>query len=382
MLFSHVIVKNLRRRWARTLLTVLGLAVAVTATTTLWHIAWGYADAANEFYSDRGVDIVVVRAGVANRLTSSLRSDLAGRLKAVPGVDDVDGSLTEMVSVGKAILIGIPLRGLNPDGFTIAKLPVGDGRALTPQDQGVVIIGNAIAAALGKKPGDSLDVEGKLFQVVGVIQASNPFDANCIIAPVGDVQALMGRPGIISEFQVRAATSVRDDAALKNVCRAIEALPDDQHQPLGLKAQPTHQFVSTATESKLGSASAWAITAIVVVLSFASILNTMLMSVVERTKELGILRAVGWRRSRVLRMILGESAAISVAGAIVGSVLSWVLVFILSSWPRTTLLVPATISLTALIPGFAVAVIAGILGALYPAIHAASVPPIESLRYE
>src|SRR5206468_484429 len=83
MLFSQVIVKNLRRRWARTALTILGLAVAVTATTTLWNIAWGYADSAKEFYSDRGVDIVVVRAGVANRLTSSLRSDLATRLKAV-----------------------------------------------------------------------------------------------------------------------------------------------------------------------------------------------------------------------------------------------------------------------------------------------------------
>ena len=143
---------------------------------------------------------------------------------------------------------------------------------------------------------------------------------------------------------MRAAKSVRDDAALQSVCRAIEALQDDQHQPLGLKAQPTHQFVSNATESKLGGASAWAITAIVVVLSFASILNTMLMSVIERTKELGILRAVGWRRSRVLRMILGESAAISLAGAIVGSMLSWVLIRILSNWSRTTLLVPTTIS--------------------------------------
>lgn len=382
MLFTEVIVKNLRRRWARTVLTILGLAVAVTATTTLWNIAWGYAESAKEFYSDRGVDIVVVRAGVANRLTSSLRSDLATRLKTVPGVDNVDGSLTEMVSVAKAILIGIPLRGLAPDGFTIEKLPIGQGRALKPDDHESVIIGNGIAVTLGKKPGDSLDVEGKQFQIVGIIQAANPFDANCIIAPVGDVQTLMGRPGTISEFQIRAAKSVRDDAALAGVCRAIEALQDDQHQPLGLKAQPTHQFVSTATEAKLGGASAWAITAIVVVLSFASILNTMLMSVLERTKELGILRAVGWRRSRVLRMILGESAVISLAGAIVGSILSWVLILILSSWPRTTLLVPASVSLAALIPGFAVAVIAGIVGALYPAIRAASVPPIESLRYE
>jgi putative ABC transport system permease protein len=382
MLFSEVIIKNLRRRWARTLLTILGLAVAVTATTTLWNIAWGYADSAKEFYAGRGVDIVVVRAGVANRLTSSLRSDLVTRLKDVPGVDDVDGSLTEMVSVGKAILIGIPLRGLIPGGFTIAKLPIAQGRSLTPQDHGAVIIGNGIAATLEKKPGDTLDVEGKPFQVVGIIQASNPFDANCIIAPVGDVQTLMGRPGTISEFQVRAAKSVKDDAGLEGVCRAIEALQDDQHQSLGLKAQPTHQFVGTATEAKLGSASAWAITAIVVALSFASILNTMLMSVIERTKELGILRAVGWRRGRVLRMILGESAVISFAGAIVGSVLSWIMILVLSAWPRTTLLVPGTISMAALVPGFAVAIVAGIAGALYPAIHAASVPPIESLRYE
>src|SRR3954471_8291242 len=128
MMFSDVIVKNLRRRWARTMLTVVGLSVAVTATTTLWNIAWGYADAAKEFYSDRGVDIVVVRAGASNRLTSSLKAGLADRLKAVPGVDDVDSSLTEMVSVGNAILVGIPLRGLNPSGFTIAKLAISQGR--------------------------------------------------------------------------------------------------------------------------------------------------------------------------------------------------------------------------------------------------------------
>src|SRR5215213_8000025 len=165
MLFSDLIVKNLRRRWARTALTILGLAVAVTATTTLWNIAWGYAESAKEFYSDRGVDIVVVRAGVASRLTSSLRSELANRLKEVRGVDDVDSSLTEMVSVGKAILIGIPLRGLMQTGFTIEKLPIAQGRSLRESDHGAVIIGNGIAATLAKKPGDSLDVEGKAYQI-------------------------------------------------------------------------------------------------------------------------------------------------------------------------------------------------------------------------
>jgi putative ABC transport system permease protein len=382
MLFSQVVIKNLRRRLARTVMTILGLAVAVTATTTLWNIAWGYADSAKDFYAQRGVDIVVVRAGVANRLTSNLPATLAERIESVPGVEGVDGSLTEMVSVAKAILIGIPLRGISPSGFIAKTLTVGSGRALRSDDRGVVMIGNGLAATLQKKPGDSIDVEGKQFTIAGIVDAANPFDANCIFATVEDVRALMGREQTFSEFQVKAARTVRDDAALRELCNAIEALQNDQHQPLGLKAQAAHQFVNTATETKLGGATAWAITAIVVALSFASILNTMLMSVIERTKELGILRAIGWRRTRVLRMILSESAMISLAAAVIGTLLSWVLVQILSNWSRTALLVPATLSTAALLPGFAVAIIAGIAGALYPALHAASVPPIESLRYE
>ena len=75
---------------------------------------------------------------------------------------------------------------------------------------------------------------------------------------------------------------------------------------------------------------------------------------------------------------MGESAVISVVGAIVGSILSWILILILSAWPRTALLVPTTVLPAALVPGFAVAVVAGLLGAVYPAIHAAGVPPVES----
>jgi putative ABC transport system permease protein len=169
---------------------------------------------------------------------------------------------------------------------------------------------------------------------------------------------------------------------LRDLCRSIESLKDEQGQPLGLKGQPTHQFVSTATESRLGSALAWALTAIVLVLSLVGIVNTMLMSVVERTKELGILRAVGWRRSRILRMILGESILISILGVIAGSLTAWALVYVLSQWSRTSLLVTTISSITAVVPGATIAMVAGIIGALYPAYHAARVLPIESLRYE
>lgn len=382
MQFSHVILKNLRRRSTRTAMTIVGLAVAVTAVTTLWNIAWGFAESASKFYATRGTDIVVVRAGISNRLTSSLRYDLLPRLASVPGVAGVDGSLTEMVSLGESHLIGIPLRGLEIDGATLRQLSIISGRTLQSDEQGAVLLGSGMAEALNKQAGQYVEIEGTNFRVVGVFQANNPFDSNSIVAPLDEVQQLMERPKVVSEIQVRVQDDRRDDAGIDRVCRTIEALRDPNDQPLGLKAQRTQQFVDSATEATLGKGMAWATTAIVISLSLLGMLNTMLMSVIERTRELGILRAIGWRRSRVIRMILGESFVISLIAAIAGLAASWVLLHLLSCWPRTSLLVPQGLSQLAVAIGFMAAVCAGVAGSFYPAWHASNIAPVEALRHE
>lgn len=381
MLFVDLILKNLRHRPLRTVLTVCGLGVAVMAMATLWSVAWGYANSAKEFYSARGVDIVVVRAGVSNRLTSSLRAELAERLKAIAGVAQVDGSLTDMVSLADANLLGIPLRGLSRDGLAMRQLSPAEGRALAKDERGAVLLGRGIADALNKHPGDSLRVEDKEFRVAGVIAADNPFDSNSVIATLADVQELMGRPGIVSEFQIQVAATIQNEDASRGVCREIESLTL-AGQPLGLKALPTHQFVDGATEAKLGSSLAWAVSAIVVALSLVGMLNTMLMSVSERTREFGVLRAIGWKPARMVRMIIGESMVIGVAGALFGGLAAWVLIRLLSSWGRTSLLVPERLTISALWPAIVGAVLAAIIGSLYPAVRAAGVPPVESLRHE
>lgn len=382
MQFSQVILKNLRRRSTRTVMTVVGLAVAVMAVATLWNIAWGYAKSASSFYATRGTDIVVVRAGVSNRLTSSLRSDLVAQLAAVPGVASANGSLTEMVSLGESHLIGIPLRGVELSSSALEPFSISAGHALAANEQGEVLLGNGIAEALKKRSGEQVEIEGSNFRVVGVFQASNPFDSNSIVAPLAEVQKLMERPDVVSEIQVQVTDSQRDEASLDQVCQAIEQLRDPQDQPLGLKAQRTQEFVDSATEAALGKGMAWATTAIVVSLSLVGMLNTMLMSVIERTRELGILRAIGWRRSRVIRMILGESFVISLIAAIAGLAASWLLLHLLSYWPRTSLLVPQGLSNTAMAMGFLAAIFAGVAGSFYPALHGSSITPVEALRHE
>jgi putative ABC transport system permease protein len=111
-------------------------------------------------------------------------------------------------------------------------------------------------------------------------------------------------------------------------------------------------------------------------------LNTMLMSVVERTREIGVLRAIGWSRRRVMRMVLGESLIISLISATIGMAAAWALIQFLSRWPTTSLLVPPDLSVAAFTIGFAAVIVAGVAGTFYPAFHAASIPPTEALRHE
>jgi len=382
MRFVELVLKNLLQRTSRTLLTIVGLSVAVAAITTMWTVSWGFATSSENFYATRGVDIVVVRAGVSNRLTSNLHTGIVDHIRKLPNVYRVDGSLTEMVSLGNDHLLGIPLRGYLPDSAVLSELSLRSGRILRGDESGRVMLGSGLADALGKQAGQSIEIEGKKFEIAGVFQGENPFDANSLIGSLADVEQLMGRPDIISEIQVRAAATARDDASLAQLCREIEALRNDQQEPLGLKAQRTTRFVTSASEAKLSTAMAVATMAIVISLSFIGMLNAMLMSVLERTREIAVLRVVGWKRSRVIRMIVGEGFALALIGAVTGNLVAFILLKVLQRWSLTSLLVPRDISVRAIGLAVATVLVAAVAGSFYPSFHAASVTPAEALRHE
>jgi putative ABC transport system permease protein len=382
MSFLDVVLKNLVGRTNRTLLTIAGLSVAVTAITTMWTVTWGYATSSENFYATRGVDIVVVRAGVSNRLTSNLHTDVVDRIRQLPNVERVDGSLTEMVSLGENHLLGIPLRGYLPESAVLSELSLQAGQAIKGHETGRVLLGAGLADALGKQPGQPIEIEGTRFEIAGVFQGENPFDTNSLIGSLADVERLMGRPGIVSEIQVRAVPAARSEASLLQVCHDIESLQNEDHESLGLKAQRTKRFVTSASEAKLSGAMAIATMAIVITLSFIGMLNAMLMSVLERTREIAVLRAVGWKRSRVVRMILGEGFVLGLAGALVGNLAAVLVMMGLRRWSLTSFLVPSEVSLKAMGLAIVTVFVAALAGSFYPSFHAASVTPVEALRHE
>jgi putative ABC transport system permease protein len=380
VLFLEVIAKNLARRKTRTTLTVAGLAAAVAATTTLLNIAWAFAGSAADSYRSRDVDLVVVRAGVAERITSSLSASLAGRLAALPEVAGVDGSLTDMVSFGQQSLVGIPLHGLDPAGFAAGRLTIVSGSPLTSHDRHAVLLGSGLARALKNQPGQEVEIERTPFRIAGVFETDNVLESNTAVAPLADVQELMDRPGQVSEFQIRVGPSYAGDTALCAICRNVESLRDQKGRSLGFKALPTRQFVESDTETKLATGMAWGTSIITVLLSLVGMLNTMLMSVLERTRELGILRAVGWTRGRILRLILGESLAIGAVGAAAGVVLAGVLLQILAAWSFTRNVVQPGLLSGPVLVAISLMLAAAVAGSFYPAYRGASVLPTEALR--
>ncbi len=111
-------------------------------------------------------------------------------------------------------------------------------------------------------------------------------------------------------------------------------------------------------------------------------INTMLTAVFERTRELAVLRAMGWRKGRVMKLILWESMVLGLAGAVAGILLAIAITQVLSRLPQAVRLVSGEISAGVMLQGFALAALVGLLGGLFPALRAARLVPTEGLRHE
>jgi putative ABC transport system permease protein len=354
--------------------------------TALVSFSRGFERSVSEIYRRRDVDLVVVRAGVTERFTSSLNEPLADRLRALPGVAAVSPSLTDMVSLGEGSLMGVPVHGWLADSFSLASLQIVEGRRLTNPDRRAVMLGQGLAQSLKKHAGDMVQIESGDFRVIGVFRGANIWEEATAVVPLHELQALMERVGQVTEFQVVLKPGLNSGAdtktAIGEVAAAIENLRDAHGQRWGLAAIRTGQFISSSTDVRLVHALAWASSLIVLVIGGIGMLNTMTMAVLERTQEIGLLRAVGWRKWRICLLILCESELLSLAGAALGIVCGIALVLAVERMSFALGLVRTEFPPAVIAWGLSLALAMGFAGGLYPALRGAHLQPIEALRYE
>ncbi len=383
MHFFEFVLKNVFRRKVRTALTTFGVAVAIAAVVSLLSITGGYEKSSKEMYANRGVDLVVVRAGVANRSTSTLDESAAKLLRALPNVGKVAPALSEKVSVESGSLVSVPVNGWPTDSFAFDSLTVIEGRKLESGDKHAVMLGKELANRLKKTIGDEVQIESEEFKVVGITSSATMLDNNAAVISLRDLQEMMERSGQVSEFQVALAKDLPNKkAVIVSVREAIEKLKDDEGVPLGLVAQETEEFINSDNQIRVAHAMAWTTSAIALIVGSIGMLNTMIVSVLERTQEIGILRAIGWRKSRIMRMILAESFSLSFLGCVLGTLLAALLIRVLLQFPTAKMLVRGDITPEVMIIGLVMSVLVGLVGGAYPALCGASLPPTEALHYE
>ena len=151
---------------------------------------------------------------------------------------------------------------------------------------------------------------------------------------------------------------------------------------LNIRALPIREHLDALPELQIAKAMAWLTSAIALVIGLFGMMNTMVMSVHERTREIGILRAVGWRPHRVLRLVLFEAIALSQLGAVVGVLGSVAILSILTRFPLVNGIIEGKLNWTLAAYGFVIAAFVGLLGGIFPAQRAARLMPTAALRQE
>ena len=377
MFFFTMVFKNLARRPVRSVLTISAIGVALAATIALVGVSNGFKTSYLQIYDRMGVDFVVVKTRTFNKLSSLLNESLAPKMALVPGVKEVVPGLIDVISFEDKGLLGVLLQGYVPETMVLSNLKILNGRSLKKTDEHVVIVGGGVASSLKVKAGDRLTVldGAEPFEVVGVFESNNVFENGMIIMPLSEMQKLTDHVGQVTGFSV-VTDAHSDPARLETIRQAIEKVDPD------IACAAARQHVETLAQVDRARSMAWLTSAIALFIGAVGVMNTMVMATYERSREIGLLRAVGWRRWRVLSLLLAESVCLSILGAVVGTIAAIVLVTFLTSLPSVRGFISGSIGYDVIARGFVLALLVGVLGGLIPAYRVATLLPTRALRIE
>jgi putative ABC transport system permease protein len=383
MYFATFLLKNLVRRKARSLLTILGIAVAIGTVVTLRGVSHGFEQSFRANFEHRRIDLVVVAAGIPDQLGSNLDEEIGPRIERIAGVRRVSSGLLELAEIERSdSVISILVNGWRPGGAQFDELEIVAGRAIRPEDSRAIMLGVTLAENLGKGAGDTVTMQKKQFDVVGVYRSFDIFENGGAVVPLATLQRLMFRAGRVTGFTVELEPTEDKKTLADAVRRRIEALVDAEGKPCGITAQPTRDYVSGTIYIRMAKGMAWITSGIALIVGSIGILNTMIMAVMERTKEIGILQALGWVRARVLGLVLGEALLLSLAGAAVGIGAAMLVLRWLAGVPQTSGFVSGGLSPVVIAEGLGLTLLMSLIGGVGPAYRASRLQPTEALRHE
>ena len=369
-MFFSLVLKNLLRRKIRSLLTILGIAVGITAVTSLVALSEGFVTSFESLFKSRQTDIAVMVKNKPDLFSSIMEEDIAPQVAKLPGVKSASPVLLDFTWVDDRP--NVVIYGFVLSDYVMDHIKILQGKTLSGPGKNEIVAGKLLMESMNRKVGDHVTIEQEVFEIVGEYESNNIYENGGMVTSLQTLQALTQSQGKISSVNVKLFDPMQTDKVKKEIEAmfprlAAMAVQDMQENNQGLQ---------------MARGMAWGTSFIALLVGAIGTMNTMIMSVFERTREIGILRAVGWRKSRVLRMILLESLMLSILGGVIGIGAGYLVSSIVGNLQILKGMVFFHFSGILLLKAMGISLGLGLFGGIYPALKGANLMPMEALRYE
>ncbi len=383
MKLRNIALNNLRRRKARMAFLVAGLLIGIATVVTLMSLTASLTAEAEHKLDSFGANILVTPrtdtlslsyggitlGGVSVDQQELLQEDLA-KIYTIPNSRNIAGVAPKVLGAVTVKDRRVLLMGVDHEKeFHIKRWWTVDGRPLAADNE--LVAGHAAALNLGLEMGDIVPLNGKNFILTGILRETGSQDDDLLIASLAASQRLLGKQGEVSLVEVAALCG---DCPVEDMVNQIAAvLPE-------AKVSAIQQVVKTRMHAlDQFRAFSLGVAGVVILIGALVVFVTMMGSVNERTREIGIFRALGFRRGHVVRLILMEASTVSLVAGVLGflagmGVTRAILPFLAEEHPHLVW------SLNLAGGAILLAVAVGTLASFYPALHASRMDPNEALR--